>query len=163
MENIKTELINLIEEIRIAELFEQIDSLKTAGNIEIKDVPSLKRLRDEYIFGNVNFDYYNRLRAWISINIVIVVNPKNGNTKSNGFCQEIKDLISKGKLDKAIAQFLEVLKDKDEYNEVLLFSSQYHSTKSNLDKGIITDAQATQTYARITQAILALLKELCEN
>jgi hypothetical protein len=45
----------------------------------------------------------------------------------------------------------------------LLFSSQYHSTKSNLDKSIITDAQANQTYARITQAILALLKELCEN
>lgn len=72
-------------------------------------------------------------------------------------------MISKGKLDKAIAQFLDVLKDKDEYNEVLLFSSQYHSTKSNLDKGIITDVQANQTYARITQAILALLKELYEN
>ncbi len=144
-------------------MFEHIDALKASDKIELKDLPSLKKLRDEYIFGNISFDYYNRLRAWISINIVIVFNPQSSrtDTKSNGFCQEIKDLISKGKLDKAIAQFLDILKDK--YNEVLLFSSQYHSTKSNLDKGIITDTQANQTYARITQAILALLKELCEN
>ena len=127
MGNIKTELNNLIDEIRVAEFFERIDNLKTAGEIEIKDIPSLKRLRDEYIFGNVSFDYYNRLRAWISINIVIVFNPQSGriDTKLNGFCQEIKDLISKGKLDKAIAKLLEVLQGKDEHSDTILLSGQY--------------------------------------
>lgn len=165
MENIKTKLNDLIDEIRIAEFFEQIDNLKTAGEIEIKDVPSLKRLRDEYIFGNVSFDYYNRLKAWISISIVIVINPQRESLqpKSNSFCQEIKDLISKGKLEKAITKLLEILEGKEEHNEVVLLSSQYNSTTASLSKGIITNTEANQTYARITQAILALLKELCEN
>lgn len=165
MENIKTELINLIKEIRIADFFERIDTLQNTNQIEVKGLPLLNQLRMEFAYGGVKYDYYDRLKAWVQFHIIIIVNPNNGNrnTKSNGFCQEIKDLISKGKLEKAIDKLLEVFQGKDEHSEVVLLSSQYHSTKSNLDKGIITDAQATQTYARITQAILALLKELCEN
>lgn len=165
MENIKTELNDLIDEIRIADFFERIDTLQNTSKIEVKAQPLLNQLRMEYISGNISFDYYQRLKAWLSINVVIIVNSDNWGkqTKSRGFCQEIKDLISKGKLDKAIARFLEILQGKDEYNEVLLLSSQYHSTASNLTKSIITDAQANQTYAKITQAILALLKEFCED
>jgi hypothetical protein len=165
MENIKNELNSLIDNVQIAEFFAKVDELRTEGSIEVANLHSLNQLRQEFISGGVKFDFYARLKAWISISITIIVNPNNGNrnTKSNGFCQEIKDLISKGKLEKTITKLLEILEGKEEHNEVVFLSSQYNSTTASLSKGIITNAEANQTYARITQAILALLKELCEN
>jgi hypothetical protein len=116
MKNIKVELNNLIDEIRIAEFFEQIDNLKTLGEIEIKDISSLNRLRDEYIFGNFSFDYNNRLRTWISTNITIIFNPQSRSTATN---LTSENEITQENAKILISEFIESLLQTTERNSEL--------------------------------------------
>lgn len=74
--SIKTELNNLIDEIRITEFFGRIDALQNTNKVEVKGIPLLNQLRMEFAYGGVKYDYYDRLKAWVSINIVIVFIPK---------------------------------------------------------------------------------------
>ena len=89
--------------------------MEKEGGVKVESLQSLNQLRQEFILGGIKFDYFERLKAWIFLSILIVINPKRESLqpRSNSFCQEIKELISKGKLYKAIDKLLEVLQGKD--------------------------------------------------
>jgi hypothetical protein len=48
-------ILNLINEVRIAEVFEELDRLDIRNN-------QLNQLRREFIAGNIGFNFYDRLR-----------------------------------------------------------------------------------------------------
>ncbi|MEM7657041.1 MAG: hypothetical protein AAF399_12985 [Bacteroidota bacterium] len=74
--------------------------------------------------------------------------------------QEIKDLIQKGKLEKAIEQLVELTKDSDYEDDVLLLSSRYHGFKEAKRSGTSSRGDLTVSLNTLSRDALSLIAEL---
>jgi hypothetical protein len=69
MSKIILELSNLLDELKIADIFEKIDMYLKEKQIRISDTTLLSTLRKEFILGLSNVNFYERLKAFIKLDI----------------------------------------------------------------------------------------------
>lgn len=141
MKDIKQQLYNMVDEINISGLFSTIEEYENSGTVEVKNKPLLAQLKAQFIAGDKSFDFYDKLKAWISISIVIVIN-NNGKESKTSSCDEVRNLIANGKIDKAIEMLLILSKNTDSYNTVILLSGQYRDLEKSKNMGIIDTSSA---------------------
>ncbi len=161
MKDIKQELLFMIDEINVSGFFGEVDEYENSGAIEVKNKPLLAQLKLQFITGDKSFDFYDKLKAWVSVSVVIVINNNSKESKTSS-CYEVRNLIANGKIDKAIEILLVLSKNTDSYNTVILLSGQYRDLERSKNMGIIDISSAGMQLARITNALLSLLRELCE-
>jgi len=76
--------------------------------------------------------------------------------------KECKELVAKGKVDKAIKKIMPICQQTDEdiYNQVLMLSGRNEALKKEMMMGLISGDNAKRTQAQITYALLQTLDDL---
>ena len=78
--------------------------------------------------------------------------------------EQIRVLISTGKLDKALAQMLKLIgSDSDHYSTIILLNGQYNSNEKGNRMGTLTNAEYSRTRNHISFSALEILNDIKGN
>ncbi len=120
---------------------------------------SLEKLFDSLSQGRINLEESKNF----SISIINEDEDRNIKEQSIDSIAQIKNLIVKGNLDRALTLSLKILKEyqqDDSYNSILLLSSRYNSLKRNEHMGIISYSESQTSRNQITHSLLSILDEI---